>query len=1192
MKKFLKFILILFVSFSFINSVGAIPSACDGKVINADTYYHPYGYQARVKICQLANCREDGDTGCQFSDTGTAQKWCEREYTSAGYKGSYHTVRTGKCSTEKIFKCTTCSASGCPEACEIPGCVKTATNDCIGTCYTGTDKLDLNKASLEKLTDAEVEAQVQAFLEKNANCRVASCDPYTYKVVYNTCDCVVKDDYVTDTTLYQAKFSTKGESGEDIPVYCVSPALANAGSSNVYTIDATHCESSNSTKDCGYANIMIEGYYRNKILNIDSYDYAVISDAMHLWGAYIGQDGYRETGIADEDGRTIDDENDWLRFVPESDDTYKNVFKGTLEELFKNVYFESIHGGSNYSVYNVVDPDTGDTYNIPEQNRLRLISATCSKTAMLCGTSTKYIKALYLFVNTVQGNPKMQEHLDEINKVESGVTDDIIHNDPVSAGVTVMGETIRITFNLRKGVEIYCNSKDIDEAKRLGCKIEQDIIIKDSTGKEIVIENIQGYDYCIKNTCFIDLVEYSDDILLCDQIEKVTIKTQHYKTCGEESVKKYVSCGSPTTTQLMFSFEPDYKCKEGSSEEKIIEVVPQCNLCDEGVKYSNSTCSKDEKQDYVVNTTSDPSLNCILHKSSSVNENNQNGKAYYDYSSLFNVNTNFCRVYCSDKVTYYLAPKQTVNSSLQLKYDIERFVYPTRENLNSNALTSIVMVKRDCVSNIYYNNIFDFNKDWKAAYGIDKNVNNWNELYDELLILSSKENDRVDVLNQVIYDLYNCNFFEEKYITGNSSLNGGIIQRPKDSINAYSKALELLNNTNEYCDGIDCVTGKIKYEGGAEYITAKDNNIYRTGADYEDPVLSTSEVVSSLLDVKYCSNDKCFRGITDSGKYEEDYDEAGVYETATVQFGNKGEVVIPDNDYAIFSYSVEADLFNSTLYQVEEYTGKVQVVNDTNYNSKYLDLNKNTYPVSSYAKQLCSLNPDGTSSCDVDYKFSVPLIVDYNKNKTSSSKVIAFYRKFSNDDLIDTLSEHDYICQYDVSDPVPDGGSDKVGFAFKNIDISDPFPTGMTDRPNSNWSWVLKKCNDKDKETNYKYCDYYEKDGSLIPKPEVEKYKNYIKTIVSEIEESGKNHLYATDEYKEYSYKITNESIEAIREDNKINGYFTKPYNCEIDSENGIYLNCNSEFLDRLHSSDNPFSVEVIKDDGISDYTKKKGLGN
>ena len=83
----------------------------------------------------------------------------------------------------------------------------------------------------------------------------------------------------------------------------------------------------------------------------------------------------------------IDDENDWLRFVPEGDGTYKNVFKGTVEEIFKNVYFQSIHGGSpKYSVYNVVDPDTGDTYDIAEQNRLRLKAASCSRTAMLCGT--------------------------------------------------------------------------------------------------------------------------------------------------------------------------------------------------------------------------------------------------------------------------------------------------------------------------------------------------------------------------------------------------------------------------------------------------------------------------------------------------------------------------------------------------------------------------------------------------------------------------------------------------------------------------------------------------------------------------------------------------------------------------------------------------------------------------------------
>ena len=52
-------------------------------------------------------------------------------------------------------------------------------------------------------------------------------------------------------------------------------------------------------------------------------------------------------------------------------------------------------------------------------------------------------------------------------------------------------------------------------------------------------------------------------------------------------------------------------------------------------------------------------------------QTNQNGKRYYDYSNMFGVNTNICKVYCSDKVTYYMAPKKDVYSGLQLKYDIE-----------------------------------------------------------------------------------------------------------------------------------------------------------------------------------------------------------------------------------------------------------------------------------------------------------------------------------------------------------------------------------------------------------------------------------------------------------------------------------------------------------------------------------------
>ena len=43
MNKIFKIIYITIISFSFINSIGAIPSACDGKVVDADSYYYGHG---------------------------------------------------------------------------------------------------------------------------------------------------------------------------------------------------------------------------------------------------------------------------------------------------------------------------------------------------------------------------------------------------------------------------------------------------------------------------------------------------------------------------------------------------------------------------------------------------------------------------------------------------------------------------------------------------------------------------------------------------------------------------------------------------------------------------------------------------------------------------------------------------------------------------------------------------------------------------------------------------------------------------------------------------------------------------------------------------------------------------------------------------------------------------------------------
>ena len=46
--------------------------------------------------------------------------------------------------------------------------------------------------------------------------------------------------------------------------------------------------------------------------------------------------------------------------------------------------------------------------------------------------------------------------------------------------------------------------------------------------------------------------------------------------------------------------------------------------------------------------------------------------------TFFNVNTNICKIYCSDSVDYYLPARGDVNGSLQLKYDIESWVFNER----------------------------------------------------------------------------------------------------------------------------------------------------------------------------------------------------------------------------------------------------------------------------------------------------------------------------------------------------------------------------------------------------------------------------------------------------------------------------------------------------------------------------------
>ena len=89
----------------------------------------------------------------------------------------------------------------------------------------------------------------------------------SYRVKYHVCDCASQPYEVKNVR--EARYRTKGDSGNDIAVYCINPADEPPGRTQVKGFDATQCESSNSTPECGFSNILIEGYYRRNIKNND-----------------------------------------------------------------------------------------------------------------------------------------------------------------------------------------------------------------------------------------------------------------------------------------------------------------------------------------------------------------------------------------------------------------------------------------------------------------------------------------------------------------------------------------------------------------------------------------------------------------------------------------------------------------------------------------------------------------------------------------------------------------------------------------------------------------------------------------------------------------------------------------------------------------------------------------------------------
>ena len=163
-----------------------------------------------------------------------------------------------------------------------------------------------------------------------------------------------------------------------------------------------------------------------------------------------------------------------------------------------------------------------------------------------------------------------------------------------------------------------------------------------------------------------------------------TVTVKHVVTQANGAVKKLESCVSPEdqTMYLLMNSSGSGNGNPGGHDEtsttssKTEDIVFQgpnytCgNSCEDySLRTQDSSCKYEQgkevnaEDELAKGYIKDPSLKCIANMP-------QKEKYKYDYSEEFGVNTNFCRIYCSDEVEFMMSNRVTINSGEDIKIDI------------------------------------------------------------------------------------------------------------------------------------------------------------------------------------------------------------------------------------------------------------------------------------------------------------------------------------------------------------------------------------------------------------------------------------------------------------------------------------------------------------------------------------------
>ena len=292
-----------------------------------------------------------------------------------------------------------------------------------------------------------------------------------------------------------------------------------------------------------------------------------------------------------------------------------------------------------------------------------------------------------------------------------------------------------------KTYEVECTLDQLLK-KDSRCRMYVQVFYTDANGNKVKVP--QGDLSLVGGTCSKEKCELEvGGSMTCSTTEtsessmkkyifEVTLKG--YNSVG--LIREYRHCINPSLYQIMYTavFNKSQREESGpnsSTDKKFEKSVYSDCPCNDDTKCTDfnpvsKTLSGDLGQATCGNNydgydsfdKSDPYMNCILHPCK------DSDKLQFRKTEEVGLNKNVCDLYCRKEVVFYLANKKKVYAGMQFRYDIGPSVLACEEDVTEIvrtdvALTSIVLQKQQCTSEIYY--------DTKNKYG---NKNTWLQQYD------------------------------------------------------------------------------------------------------------------------------------------------------------------------------------------------------------------------------------------------------------------------------------------------------------------------------------------------------------------------------------------------------------------------------------------------------------------------------